>query len=62
MAGERRETTLVRYFLSDWLYIYVRPDGYFFLPEEGVSYDLRSNLPRREQVVIDEFHRAPSPR
>lgn len=61
--GRRKtgKTTLVRHTLGDWLYAYVRPDGLLFLPEEGVSYDVRSFLPilRGGRVVIDEFHRAP---
>jgi len=63
LYGRRKtgKTTLVRHVLGDWLYVYVKPSGGFFLPEEDASYDLRSLLPllRRGRVVIDEFHRAP---
>ncbi len=61
--GRRKtgKTTLVKHVLRDWLYVYVKPSGEFFLPEEDASYDLRSILPllRKSKVIVDEFHRAP---
>ncbi len=63
LYGRRKtgKTTLARHVLGDWLYVYVKPGGEFFLPEEGATYNLRSFAPllRRGKVIVDEFHRAP---
>ncbi len=64
LYGRRKtgKTTLARKTLNNWNYFYVNRDGSFYDTENDTSFSwiqFKRILEREENIIIDEFHRAP---